>query len=68
MSKDAKIPDTIRLLAEQRGLTRALELFPDMIKAAAERGLQPLGAFPPGTPPLIEPAPVFDPTKFEGGE
>jgi hypothetical protein len=58
----------VRLAAEQQGLQRALELFPDMVKAAYERGTAPLGAFPKGTPPLIGPAPVFDPTRFEDGE
>ena len=68
MSKDTKIPEAIRLAAEQQGLQRALELFPDLVKTTAERGMAPLGAFPKGTPPLIEPAPVFDPTRFERGE
>ena len=68
MSKDAKLPEAVRLAAEQQGLHRALELFPDMVRTAAERGMAPLGAFPKGTPPLIGPAPVFDPTRFESSE
>ena len=30
-------------MAEQHGLGKALKLFPDGVKAAAERGLKPLG-------------------------
>ena len=30
--------DTLHILAEQAGLKRALEKFPDGVKAAAERG------------------------------
>jgi hypothetical protein len=65
MSDTTEIPDTIRLIAEQQGLHRALELYPDAVKAAAGRGLRPLGAPPPGTSPIVTPAPVFDPTRFE---
>jgi hypothetical protein len=57
--------DGVRLAAEQAGLARALELFPDIVKAAIERGSRPLGGPPAGTSPLIHPAPVFDPTRFE---
>jgi len=57
--------DSVRLLAEQSGVARALELFPDAVQAAAERGLRPLGAPPAGTPRLIHPAIVFDPTRGE---
>jgi hypothetical protein len=52
--------DTVRLIAQQQGLARALELFPDTVAAAAERGLKPLGAPPDGTPAHIAPATVFD--------
>ncbi|MCX7312951.1 MAG: hypothetical protein NTV56_14800 [Alphaproteobacteria bacterium] len=57
--------DTVRLLAEQQGLGKALKLFPDGVKAAAERGLRPLGEFPKGTTSLNSPAPIFDPAQFE---
>jgi hypothetical protein len=58
-------PDPVRLLAAQQGLERALELFPDAVKAAVERGSRPLGPPPAGTPALIAPAPVFNPARFE---
>jgi hypothetical protein len=62
---DASIsPEQLRLLCEQIGLTRALKLFPDGVKAAAERGLRPLGDHP-GISPITSPAPVFDPSRFE---
>lgn len=65
MSDASDIPEAIRLLAQQAGLGRALELFADEVKAAAERGLRPLGEPPPGTSPILSPAPVFDPTRYE---
>jgi hypothetical protein len=61
---DAPSPDQLRLLCEQAGLSRALELFPDGVKAAAERGLRPVGDHK-GISPIAAPAPVFDPTRFE---
>lgn len=60
--------DIIRLLAEQHGLNRALDLFPDSVQAAVERGLKPLGAPPAGTSRLIQPATQFDPARFEPRE
>ena len=42
--------EQLRLLCEQAGLTRALEMFPEGVKAAAERGLKPLGDHPRITP------------------
>jgi hypothetical protein len=66
MTDSEKLPDIIRIMAEQQGLSRALKLYPDGMKAAAERGLKPLGAPPAGTSPIASPAPVFDPTRFEG--
>lgn len=63
---EAKISDTVRAIAEQQGLARALKLYPDAIKAAAERGLRPLGDAPPGNSPIASPAPVFDPSSHEG--
>ena len=61
-------PDFVRTMAEQHGLKRALEMFPDGVKAGAERGLKPVGAMPAGNPPLTHPAPVFDPARFEKSE
>jgi hypothetical protein len=65
MADTSKIPETIRRAAGPAGLGRALELFPETVKAAWDRGTRPLGAPPEGTPPLLHPAPVFDPTQFE---
>jgi hypothetical protein len=62
---DAANSDRLRILAEQAGLNRALRLFPDGVKAAAERGLRPLGDHAKGHVPTAHPAPVFDPTQFE---
>jgi hypothetical protein len=56
--------EQLRLLCEQAGLTKALTMFPDGVKAAVERGLRPLGDHP-GITPISSPAPVFDPTRFE---
>jgi hypothetical protein len=61
---DAPSPEQLRLLCEQAGLTRALELCPDGVKAAVERGLRPVGDHK-GISPIAAPAPVFDPTRFE---
>jgi hypothetical protein len=68
MSDESKTPDAIRLLAEQHGLGKALKLFPDGVKAAAERGLKPLGEAPKGTSPLGSPAHIFNPARFERDE
>jgi hypothetical protein len=68
MSDAPKIPETIRLLAEQQGLSKALKLYPDGVMAAAERGLKPLGALPKGTTSISSPAPVFNPVRFERDE
>jgi hypothetical protein len=65
---DNAAADRLRVLAEQAGLGRALELFPDGVKAAAERGLRPLGDHAKGYEPTAHPAPVFDPTQFEHSE
>jgi hypothetical protein len=65
MSDIERLSDTIRLIAKQQGLARALALFPDAVKAAADRGLRPLGAPPAGTSPILPPAPVFDPRRYE---
>lgn len=65
MSDAPKVPESVRLLAEERGLTKALKLFPDGVKAAAERGLKPLGAPPKGNSPIASPAPIFNPARFE---
>jgi hypothetical protein len=68
MSNGEMNPDTIRVLAEQHGLKRALEKFPDGVKGAAERGLRPVGAMPAGNSPIINPAPVFNPEQYERGK
>jgi len=39
-------------------------LFPDGVKAAAERGLKPLGELPKGTTSINSPAPIFNPARF----
>ena len=62
---DTLSPDQLRLLAEQAGLKRALEKFPDGVKAGVERGLRPVGDPPGGHVPNAHPAPVFDPTLYE---
>jgi hypothetical protein len=62
---DALSPDQLRLLAEQAGLKRALEKFPDGVKAGAERGLRPVGAMPPDNSPITQPAHIFSPARFE---
>ena len=59
------IPEQTRLAAEQQGLGKALQLFPEGVKAAYERGTRPLGAPPKGTSPIVTPAHVFNPTRFE---
>jgi hypothetical protein len=68
MSDTAKIPDTVRFSAEQQGLQRALQLFPEQVKAAAERGLRPLGDPPGGLSPTAHQAPVFDPARYENAK
>ncbi len=65
MSDASKIPEAVRLAAEQQGLAKALKLYPEGVKAAAERGLRPLGALPKGTTSISSPAPVFNPARFE---
>jgi hypothetical protein len=67
MSDASDIPGSTRLLAEQAGLAKALKLFPDGVKAAAERGLKPLGDPPKGHVPTASPAPVFNPAAFDRG-
>ena len=67
MNTGEKIPETVRILAEQQGLQCALAQFPDAVIAAAERGLRPLSDAPGHSPPMA-PAPVFDPAQFEPRE
>ena len=62
MSDASKTSDIVRLIAEQQGITRALELYPDAVKAGAERGLKPV-TLPPGTSPRIHPSNVFVPVR-----
>ena len=61
----APASETLRAMAELYGLERALEKFPDGVKAGAERGLRPVGDPPGGHVPNAHPAPVFDPTRYE---
>ena len=68
MSDTPNILDAVRLMAERRGLGKALKLFPYDMQAAAEAGLKPLGGLPKGTTSITSPAPVFDPARFERGE
>jgi hypothetical protein len=68
MSDTAKSPEAVRLMAEQRGLAKALQLYPEGVKAAAERGLKPLGDLPKGTTSISSPAHIFNPARFERGE
>jgi hypothetical protein len=68
MSNDEKNSSFLRALAELYGVQRALEKFPDGVKAAAERGLRPVGAMPPGNSPITHPAPIFDPATYERGK
>ena len=62
MSDASKNSDIVRLIAEQQNITRALELYPDAVKAGAERGLKPV-VLPPGTPPRIHPSNLFMPVR-----
>ncbi|MEA2978911.1 MAG: hypothetical protein QOF09_734 [Alphaproteobacteria bacterium] len=68
MDDAPKSHDAARLLAEQHGLGKALELYPDGVKAAAERGLKPLSELPAGTTSIDSPAPIFNPARFEKSE
>jgi hypothetical protein len=65
MSDAPKIPEAVRLLAEQHGLAKALKLYPDGVMAAFERGRKPLGELPKGTTPISAPAHIFNPARFE---
>jgi hypothetical protein len=65
MSDASKVPNAIRVSAEQHGLSKALELYPDAVKAAAERGLKPLAELPKGTTSISSPAHIFNPARFE---
>ena len=68
MSDASKAPESVRLAAEQHGLSKALKLFPEGVKAAVERGLKPLGELPAGTTSISSPAHIFNPARFERGE
>jgi hypothetical protein len=65
MSDASNMPESVRLAAEQHGLGRALESFPEIFKDAAERGLNPLGEPRQGLPPTTSPAPIFNPARFD---
>jgi hypothetical protein len=68
MNEKQTLPDNIRLAAEQHGLGKALKLFPDGVKGAAERGLKPLGEPPKSNSPIASPAHIFNPARFNRGE
>ena len=65
MSDASKVPEHIRLAAEQHGLGKALKLFPEGVRAAYERGTKPLGELPKGTTSVSSPTPIFNPARFE---
>ena len=65
MSAAPTILEAVRLMAERRGLGKALTLFPHDMQAAAERALKPLGELPKGTTSTDSPAPIFDPARFD---
>ena len=65
MSDASKVPEHIRLAAEQHGLGKALKLFPEGVRAAYERGTKPLGDAPKGSTSISSPAPIFNPARFE---
>ena len=65
MSDGVNVPESVRLAAEQRGLFKALKLFPDGVKGAIEKGLKPLGTPAQGISPTASPASVFNPARFE---
>ena len=58
--------ETVRLVAELRGLGRVQALFPDIIAAAFERGRRPIGSFPKNFSPATEPASRFTPEARKG--
>ena len=64
MSADSKTAspsaETVRVIAELRGLERAHALSPEVFAAAFERGRRPIARFPQNFSPLAEPASRFD--------
>jgi hypothetical protein len=65
MSEPASASESLRLAAEQRGLSKAMKLFPDGVKGAIEMGLKPLGTPAQGISPTASPASAFNPARFE---
>jgi hypothetical protein len=63
MSADRKTAgpsaETVRVIAELRGLGRVQALSPDIVAAAFERGRRPIGSFPKNFSPVTEPASRF---------
>jgi hypothetical protein len=63
MSADSKTAgpsaETVRVIAELRGLGRVHALSPDLVAAAFERGRRPIGAFPKDFSATTEPAGRF---------
>jgi len=68
MSEGSKVSEAVRLAAEQHGLGKALRMFPDGVKGAAERGLKRMGELPGGTTSISSPAHIFNPARFERDE
>jgi hypothetical protein len=65
MSEQSSASESLRLAAEQRGLSKAMKLFPDGVKGAVEKGLKPLGTPAQGISPIAPPASVFNAARFE---
>ena len=61
----AEASEKVRALAGQAGLERALELAPEIVASAVQRGLAPLSKPPADLTPTTAPAAVFDPAAFE---
>jgi hypothetical protein len=58
----ADVPAWLRILAERRGLTRALALVPALSRPSLERAAQPLPPVPTGA--VTEPAGAFAPDAY----
>jgi hypothetical protein len=58
MSKNPSA-EILEALIEMRGLGRTYARYPDIVKAAFERGRRPIGSFPENFSALTEPASRF---------
>jgi hypothetical protein len=63
---ETKSVDANARLARTLGLESALRQYPELVRAAAAKGLRALA--PPPSGPLTDPAPVFDPSGPERHE